>query len=173
MGDGKKPHMGNSNSRPFDDEEREITLAPTEPRTFDGGVKPLPEAELLSCEAIAAVGSAIRTLAETVWIPSGLQADATTRRSAGSMNSPGVLFYGGQDVFLRERYKINLCVVLATPLEILAIARLGWNKIKPNRLGAVGVLLEGAGPIHDRFSDAEFLLGAKAHGAAEDCFETL
>jgi uncharacterized protein len=66
MGDGNKPHTGNSNSRPFGDEEREITLAPTEPRTFDGRVKPIPEAELLSCEAIAAVGSAIRTLAETV-----------------------------------------------------------------------------------------------------------
>jgi hypothetical protein len=36
MGDGKRPHMGNSNSRAFDDEEREITLAPAEPRTFDG-----------------------------------------------------------------------------------------------------------------------------------------
>jgi uncharacterized protein len=66
MGDGKKPHMGNSNSRAFDDEEREITLAPAEPRAVDGGVKPILEAELLSREAIAAVGSAIRTLTETV-----------------------------------------------------------------------------------------------------------
>jgi hypothetical protein len=51
-----------------------------------------------------------------------LQADATTRRDAGSVDCPGVLFCGGQDVLLRERYKIDLCVVSATPLEILAIA---------------------------------------------------
>jgi hypothetical protein len=64
------------------------------------------------------------------WIPRGLQADATTRRSAGSVDRPGVLFCGGQDVFLRERYKIDLCVVPATSLEILAraLARLEQNQ---------------------------------------------
>jgi hypothetical protein len=31
------------------DEEREITLAPTEPLTFDGGVKPIPEGRLVDC----------------------------------------------------------------------------------------------------------------------------
>ncbi len=59
--------MGNSTgfNRP-DDEPGEITLAPNEPRTSDGAAKPTIEAELLSREAITAVGSAIRTLTETV-----------------------------------------------------------------------------------------------------------
>jgi hypothetical protein len=40
----------------------------------------------------------------------------------GAWTARGVLFCGGQDVFLREPDKIDLCAVSATPLEILAIA---------------------------------------------------
>ena len=47
------------------------------------------------------------------------------------------------------------------------------TKNNPNRLGALGALLEGMGPLHDRFSNTEFLFGAKADGSAEACFETL
>ena len=52
----------------IDEEAREMTLTPAEPRTSGGeaGAKRIPEAGLLSPKATAAVGSAFNTLTETV-----------------------------------------------------------------------------------------------------------
>jgi len=51
----------------------------------------------------------------------------------------------GQAAVLPTLQDACVCVVSATPLEISALARLGWNKNNRNRLGELGALLEGAG----------------------------
>jgi uncharacterized protein len=54
-------------SRVFAEQDvSETTLAPAERRTSGEGTKTRPDAELLSAEATAAIGSAINTLTETV-----------------------------------------------------------------------------------------------------------
>jgi hypothetical protein len=86
----------------------------------------------------------------------------------------GLLFCGRSRYFLPNTARwVSMCCIGHTTGNFRVGPRVGWNKNNPNRLGALGALPESAGPLHDRFSDAQFLLGAKAHGSAEDCFETL